>query len=93
MIASLMIEPGFQDFLASQTLLEDPRDGEDTEHLERGGGKISGLALGLSVGGPREGEDTEHLEKGGGKQSDFVPLSAAGPRDGEKTEPVEEGDK
>lgn len=94
MISYAMSELDFQDALASQTLLDDPRDGEEAEHLERGGGKVSNAEPGLSAGDPREGEETEHLEKGGGKMGSFVPLLAAvGPRDGEKTEPVEEGDR
>jgi hypothetical protein len=89
-----MTESDLQDLPAALGLLEDPRDGEDTEPLERGGGKIHNLGQSLSVGDPREGEETEHLEKGGGKASDLVSLLlVAGPRDGEDTEPLEEGDR
>jgi hypothetical protein len=84
--------PALEDLLASQALLGDPRDGEETEHLERGGGKLNASAFGLA-GDPREGEPTEPLEKGGGISGNFVsPLSAVGPRDGEDTEPIEEND-
>jgi hypothetical protein len=88
-----------QDLLLLRALdepaLEGPREGEQTEPLERGGGKISSnSAPSLSTSGPREGEQTEPVEKGGGKISSGVPLLlTGGPRPGEGTEPLEEGDR
>jgi hypothetical protein len=88
-----------QDLLVLQApdepTFEGPREGEQTEPLERGGGKVSSNSPPcLSTGDPREGEQTEPLEKGGGKASNGVPLLlTSGPRPGEGTEPLEEGDR
>ena len=59
-----MIESDWQDFPASRALLEDPREGEGTEHIEKGGGKVDALVPLHSASGPRDGEKTEPVEEG-----------------------------
>ena len=70
-------------------LASGPREGEETEVIEKGGGKR--IREGLLGHDPREGEETEVIERGGGKRLREAPLGY-GPRDGEETEPLEEGD-
>lgn len=94
---ALMVQPARDTLVLGSfegLLLEDPREGEQTEPLEKGAGKISNGVLRSSTGDPREGEETEPLERGSGKiGASAFSLSAGGPRPGEETEPLEEGDR
>lgn len=75
-----------------ELLLSGPREGDETEVLEKGGGggetKRISTPSDAVASGPREGDETETTERGGGSNRQIV--SAQGPRDGDETTPIRE---
>jgi len=76
---------------ALKLLLSGPREGDETEVLEKGGGggetKRVATPSDAMAFGPREGDETETTERGGGSKRQ---ISALGPRDGDETTPIRE---
>lgn len=74
-----------------ELLLSGPRDGDETEVVEKGGGngetkRTASMLIDL---GPREGDETETTERGGGAKRQ-ISASQADPRDGDETTPIRE---
>lgn len=77
----------------AEPVLRDPRDGDETEVIEKGaeGGETKRAFLELSASGPLEGEETERVQA---EPSDWPPptdLAASDPREGDETEVTERG--
>lgn len=74
-----------------ELLLCDPREGDETEVVEKGdeSGQVKRAATALFALDPREGDETETTERGGGSKRRFA-LALEDPRDGDETTPIRE---
>lgn len=88
---------GFELFMRAQSevepVLEGPREGEETETSEKGGGvgetkraQATHFAM-----GPREGEETEKVQEDPSSLMIRTDLTALDPREGDETETSERG--
>lgn len=88
---------GFELLMRAQSevepVLEGPREGEETETSEKGGGPVEtkrAQAAHFSMG-PREGEDTEKVQEDPSSSVTRTDLTALDPREGDETETSERG--
>lgn len=74
-----------------EPVLDDPRDGDETEVVEKGGGggETKRALMALCALDPREGDDTEKLQET--PTSSALRASALDPREGDETETSERG--
>lgn len=77
----------------AEPILDDPRDGDETEVVEKGGGggETKRARVTLSVLGPREGEDTEKVQETPDSSASRIVPIALDPREGDETETSERG--
>jgi hypothetical protein len=74
-----------------EPVLDDPRDGDETEVVEKGGGggETKRALVALYALGPREGDDTEKIQET--PTSSALRADALDPREGDETETSERG--
>lgn len=74
-----------------EPFLEGPREGEETETSEKGGGagETKRAHAAVVAADPREGDETETSQRDGGSQRQTV-ISSEDPRDGDDTVPIRE---
>jgi len=74
-----------------ELVLSDPREGDETEVIEKGGGggTVKRAPAALFAVDPREGDETETSERGGGSKR-HISTTQEGPRDGDETTPIRE---
>lgn len=77
----------------AEPALEDPREGEETETTEKGGGagEVKRTLMTLRGLDPREGEDTEKIQETPTSSAFGVDPSELDPREGDETETSERG--
>ena len=77
----------------AEPLLGDPRDGDETEVVEKGGGggETKRAQTALFTSGPRDGDETENAPAGSGSSLSRIGLRAFDPREGDETETSERG--
>jgi hypothetical protein len=88
---------GFELLMRAQSevepVLEDPREGEETETSEKGGeaGETKRAQATHFAMGPREGEETEKVQEDPSSLVIRTDLTALDPREGDETETSERG--
>lgn len=75
----------------AEPILDDPRDGDETEVIEKGGGggETKRALMALVTSGPRDGDETEKTPAGPVSSLSRIALRAFGPREGDETETSE----
>lgn len=75
----------------AEPLLADPRDGDETEVIEKGGGggETKRALMALRASGPREGDDTEKVQEEPTSSAIRTDSTALDPREGDETETSE----
>jgi hypothetical protein len=77
----------------AEPVLDDPRDGDETEVVEKGGGggETKRAQTALFASGPRDGDETEKTPAGPLFSLSRIGMGASDPREGDETETSERG--
>jgi hypothetical protein len=77
----------------AEPILDGPRDGDETEVTEKGGGggESKRAQTALFTSGPRDGDETEKTPAGPLSSLSRIGLGASDPREGDETETSERG--
>lgn len=77
----------------AEPVLDDPRDGDETEVVEKGGGggETKWAQTALFTSGPRDGDETEKTPAGPLFSLSRIGMGAFDPREGDDTETSERG--
>jgi hypothetical protein len=77
----------------AEPILDDPRDGDETEVTEKGGGggETKRAQTAFFTSGPRDGDETEQAPAGPMSLLSQIGVRAFDPREGDETETSERG--